>query len=460
VTVAVTRHLVCVLAAVALGCLPAVAHAQPWALDRWAPVPAIAGGPNGQTTADSATFGVSATEESVTQVYADAPPASPLYAPAGLAFQRGVLTGYACGGASEPCDDASRLYFRPSLTLGRGAFARAVTLAAGWTDSVSGETFEDVPQSNALYTFVERAVLHGAMSGYPCGAPPAGACNAQNEPYFDVAGNASRGDVTKALDAASQFTDSVSGQTYTDVTGANALYTPVQRLTALGIVSGYACGTSPAGACDMQNRPYFLPANTITRGEIVTELAALSRTPQTLSCSLAGATQGIVGSGACAVQASYTGLAHDDYTFTLTATDQLGNHASATRQFSVVAQSSPTSTPVPTGTPAPIATATPTPLPSNHFALGSPARCAKACHTIRLTVTLAGPGTVSAQSSQTKPVALAAAKAGPVTLKLIPTKAAAKLLKRKGKLKVKVRVTFRPTGGTAAGHSTVVTFKR
>jgi hypothetical protein len=45
-----------------------------------------------------------------------------------------------------------------------------------------------------------------------------------------------------------------------------------------------------------------------------------------------------------------------------------------------------------------------------------------------------------------------AGKAGPVTITIVPTKAGRLILARKGKLKVGVKVTFTPTGGSPNSH--------
>lgn len=40
---------------------------------------------------------------------------------------------------------------------------------AGYTDTPSGQTFNDVPPGNPFYTFIERAAARNVISGYPCG---------------------------------------------------------------------------------------------------------------------------------------------------------------------------------------------------------------------------------------------------------------------------------------------------
>jgi hypothetical protein len=125
------------------------------------------------------------------------------------------------------------------------------------------------------------------------------------------------------------------------------------------------------------------------------------------------------------------------------------------------------------------ATLTVTSPPSNNFTIPPRVRCTRACHKILVKITVPGPGTVSAQDATTgskprllrsakkkknrasiKPVKTTVTKAGVVRLKLQPTTAGNKTLKRKHKLKVTVRVTFTPAGGTPKSMTVIVTFKR
>lgn len=96
--------------------------------------------------------------------------------------------------------------------------------------------------------------------------------------------------------------------------------------------------------------------------------------------------------------------------------------------------------------------------------------------TARLPVTVRGPGllraaddraaaagaTLSAKKGKAriKPVKRNVKKAGTVTLKIVPSKAGKRALRRKHKLKVKLRVTFTPTGArTSAIETKSVTLK-
>jgi hypothetical protein len=84
---------------------------------------------------------------------------------------------------------------------------------------------------------------------------------------------------------------------------------------------------------------------------------------------------------------------------------------------------------------------------------------------VAIKVKVAGPGRVSVKDAGSgkarfKAVTVTAHAAGIVTLTVKPTAAARKQIAGHGKLKVKARLTFTPTGGTAATHTTSVVFKK
>jgi len=112
------------------------------------------------------------------------------------------------------------------------------------------------------------------------------------------------------------------------------------------------------------------------------------------------------------------------------------------------------------------------PPPDNRVTLGTKKRNRNG--TIDLTIAVPGPGGLSADDAPKsasrgaspkppdllKPARATATGAGPVTLKLRPSKATKRKLKKKRSQKALVQVTFTPTGGTAASQNTSVKFKR
>jgi hypothetical protein len=111
---------------------------------------------------------------------------------------RGIVEGYPCGGAGEPCDPQSRPYFRPNTPTTRGQISKIVAIAAGYTQTPTTQTFADVPPGATFYVWVENLAQRGIMQGYVCGG--AGEpCDPQNRPYFRPNNPATRGQVSKIV---------------------------------------------------------------------------------------------------------------------------------------------------------------------------------------------------------------------------------------------------------------------
>jgi amicyanin len=109
------------------------------------------------------------------------------------------------------------------------------------------------------------------MGGYPCGGPDE-PCEEGSRPYFRPNASASRGQISKIVSNAAGLDEEVAGQDYEDVPPSDdpsSFYPYIQRLSSIGSVGGYPCGTPDpnSGPCDEEDRPYFRPANLVTRGQ-------------------------------------------------------------------------------------------------------------------------------------------------------------------------------------------------
>ena len=134
-----------------------------------------------------------------TPTFADVPPTQPFYGFIEAAAAHGVISGYACGGPSEPCDPLNRPYFRPNALVTRAQLTKIIVLGKGWGASLPPTpTFADVPATHPFFGFVERAYQKGIISGYACGGPNE-PCDPANRPYFRPGNSATRGQTSKIL---------------------------------------------------------------------------------------------------------------------------------------------------------------------------------------------------------------------------------------------------------------------
>jgi hypothetical protein len=121
--------------------------------------------------------------------FMDAPTSHTFYGYIETAFNRGIISGYACGGDGEPCPG---LYFRPGNNITRGQIAKIVDLGKAWPLIEPGNpTFIDVPIGSPFYSYIETAVAHGLVSGYGDGT-------------FRPGNNATRAQLSKILTLALQ----------------------------------------------------------------------------------------------------------------------------------------------------------------------------------------------------------------------------------------------------------------
>ncbi|MDQ6695155.1 MAG: S-layer homology domain-containing protein, partial [Chloroflexota bacterium] len=125
-----------------------------------------------------------------TPTFADVPTSSPLYTYVETASSRGYISGYACGGAGEPCDGQNSPYFRPNNLVTRAQTAKLVDQMKGWAAyNPTVGTFEDISNTSPLYGYVEASAQHSIIGGYACGGtnPATGQpepCGSGNRPYF------------------------------------------------------------------------------------------------------------------------------------------------------------------------------------------------------------------------------------------------------------------------------------
>ncbi|HEX8229485.1 MAG TPA: M12 family metallo-peptidase [Chloroflexia bacterium] len=132
------------------------------------------------------------------QMFADVPASSPFFIWINRLSRLGHMSGYACGGAGEPCGAGNLPYFRPNANASRGQLSKIVSNAAGFSEEHTGRNFEDVPISSPFYVWIQRLSSRGYIGGYPCGGSGE-PCGAGNLPYFRPANLVTRGQASKIV---------------------------------------------------------------------------------------------------------------------------------------------------------------------------------------------------------------------------------------------------------------------
>jgi hypothetical protein len=201
------------------------------------------------------------------QVFTDVPPAHTFYPNVQLLYCLGIISGYPCGSVGDPCDPENRPYFHPDSSLTRGQLAKIVSGAAGFNDPVSGQTYEDVPPGSTFHIWIERLTAHGAIQGYPCGSPGEPCVGPENRPYFRPNALTTRGQISKIVAVSAGYTQEPTTQTFEDVPPGSTFYVWIENLASRGIMIGYPCGGPGEPCIGPDNRPYFRPGNTATRGQ-------------------------------------------------------------------------------------------------------------------------------------------------------------------------------------------------
>jgi hypothetical protein len=164
---------------------------------------------------------------------------------------RGIISGYVDG------------TFKPNNLVTRGQLAKIVSNAAGFTEDPDPQIVEDVPSSTTFYQWINRLARRGHMSGYACGG--VGEPCTTGMPYFRPTANATRGQTSKIVSNAAGFSEIPTDQTFEDVPATHTFYLQIQRLASRNIMQGYLCG-GPGEPC-LSGKPYFRPANNVTRGQ-------------------------------------------------------------------------------------------------------------------------------------------------------------------------------------------------
>jgi hypothetical protein len=138
-------------------------------------------------------------EPTGSQQFEDVPPSHSFFPYVWRLADRGIVSGYPCGGPGEPCGPGNLPYFRPNGTTTRGQLTKIVSEAAGFVDPPTGQSFEDVPPASTFYTYTQRLTSRDIMQGYPCGGIGEPCGPPDNLPYFRPGASITRGQTAKIV---------------------------------------------------------------------------------------------------------------------------------------------------------------------------------------------------------------------------------------------------------------------
>ncbi len=193
----------------------------------------------------------------------------------------GIISGYSCGAADEPCDPASRPYFRADNDVTRGQFSKMLVLAMGWGGLIPAtNTFQDVDSNNTFYGYIERLAASGIISGYPCGGPNEPCMPPQNRPYFRVGNPIVRMQMAKMVVLAQGWPlEGCVASSFYDLDTFDCLSYPRQHVETAWrhsqAINAYSCNhynppdfmiLDPCN--DSNNRLYFHPGANAKRGDV------------------------------------------------------------------------------------------------------------------------------------------------------------------------------------------------
>ena len=132
----------------------------------------------------------------------------------------GIVSGYSDG------------TFRPDANVTRAQFAKMLSGAMDWqTQAPTRPSFSDVQAGHWAYGYIEAAVAHGVLSGYPDGT-------------FRPDANVTRAQVAKMIAIARGWTmESPAEQSFIDVGATNWARDFAAMVSAADVMSGYTDGT-------------------------------------------------------------------------------------------------------------------------------------------------------------------------------------------------------------------------
>jgi hypothetical protein len=175
-------------------------------------------------------------------------------------YCHGVVNGYS---TTPPCTTGTPC-FKPENNTTRGQMAKIVVLTFEFPlDTTGGPHFSDVPTNHTFYDYIETGLNLGLFDGYADGT-------------YRPGNLVTRGQLSKIIVNAAILADpgnwtllNPAQNTFEDVGAGTTFYQYIETAVAHNIITGYPCGTAPAGQCVAPgNKPYFIPGADATRAQI------------------------------------------------------------------------------------------------------------------------------------------------------------------------------------------------
>ena len=118
-----------------------------------------------------------------------------------------------------------------------------------------------MPTDHTFYANIRCLACRDIINGYTSGCET-------GDPCFRPGNFVTRGQIAKIVSNAAGFNEPVTGQTFEDVLPGHTFHDFIERLASRGVMQGYPCGGPGEPCVPPDNRPYFRPNGTATRGQL------------------------------------------------------------------------------------------------------------------------------------------------------------------------------------------------
>jgi hypothetical protein len=200
------------------------------------------------------------------QLFEDVPPVSPYYDFVQRIGLRGLMEGFACGNAGEPCGPQNLPYFRPGVALGTvSRIEYAHILVDTFLPGCPAQVSPTVTNTNTPP--IPPTPSHTSTGGPTATATRTSTRTNTAAPTQTPGGNTATPEATHTSTriptgtATSAATPTACSIEFTDVLPGSTFYDFVRCMACRGIINGYTSGCETGDPC-------FRPNNNVTRGQL------------------------------------------------------------------------------------------------------------------------------------------------------------------------------------------------